>query len=203
MSSRKMDEKTEELRDIFLSMSDEEAVTESQSDDRGSLTDDADSLEAQLREGIEQLREKFGFEAELTDEKRCALIEGFYEEDSDDELAARVDVDPETVFRARMDLHLVRDEEPTLDEATLERLRESPERDPGEIAEKTDRTAETIRRGRAVMETEQRSRRVSHRFRTLFEETVTDVELTDQLAADAQDDGLSGATEGAETEVDF
>lgn len=198
-----MDEKTAELRDIFLSVSEEETVTDSQEDSRGSLTDESDTVETRLREGIEQLREKFGFTEDISDEKRCRLIERFYEGDSDEEIASAIDTDDETVFCARMDLHLVRDEEPTLEEGTVEMVREQPDVSPAELAESTGADADEIRRCRAVLDATERSRRVSHRFRTLFEETMTDVELTGQIVADTQDDGLADATEGAETDVDF
>lgn len=194
-----MDEKTEELRDIFLSVSDEDAVTESQTDDRGSLLADADG---DLAGVVEQLREKFGFECSLSDEQRCKLIEAFYDGDSDAELAARLDLEANTVFEARMELHLLREAEPELDESTVEILRES-ERPVDELAAEVAATADQLRRGRAVLDAQARSRRVSQRFRTAYEEQLTDAELTDHLAADTQKDGLEGATEGAETGVDF
>lgn len=198
-----MDEKTAELRDIFVSVTEEETVTDSQEDNRGSLTDESDTAETRLREGIEQLREKFGFTEDISDEKRCHLIERFYEGDSDEEIASAIDTDAETVFYARMDLHLVRDEEPLLEEGIVEMVREQSDASPAELAESTGADPDEIRRCRAVLDATERSRRVSHRFRTLFEEMMTDVELTGQIVADTQEDGLADATEGAETDVDF
>jgi len=194
-----MDDKTEELRDIFLAVSEEESVTESQSEDRGSLLEQSGG---DLDEVIEQLREKFGFESSLSDPERRQLIEEFYDGAEDSELAATLGVDTETVFEARMELHLLRETEPTIDDDSLELISESG-RSAEELAPELGVEAEQIRRSRAVLETETRSRRVSQRFRIAYEERLTDTNLTDHLAADAHEDGLDGATEDAETNVDF
>lgn len=198
-----MDDKTEELRDIFLSVSEEETVTESQENERGSLADEPESMETRLQETIDRIHEKFGFEVGLSEENRRLLVEGFYGGDSDEELADSLGIDAETAFRARMDLHLVRDAEPELDEAAVETVRDRPDASARELAEAVGATPDEIRRCRAVLETETRSRRVSQRFRTTFEEILTDVELTGGFTTDAHEDGLEEATEGAETEVDL
>ena len=198
-----MDEKTEELRDIFLSVSEEETVTESQEDERGSLADESESVETRLQRTIDRIREKFGFEASLADEDRRLLVEGFYDGDSDAELADALGTETETVFRARMDLHLVRDAEPELDEAAVDMVRDRSDASAGELADAVGATPDEICRCRAVLGAEARSRRVSQRFRTAFEETLTDVELTGGLTAETHEDGLEEATEGAETEVDL
>jgi hypothetical protein len=194
-----MDEKTEELRDIFLSVSEEESVTESQTEGRGSLLDESGG---DLDDVIEQLREKFGFESALSDRERSQLVREFYDGADDDELASELGVDTDTVFEARMELHLLREEQPQLDDAVMELIRDS-DRSAEELATEAGVEAEQIRRGRAVLDTQSRSRRVSQRFRIAYEERLTDTELSDHLAADAQEDGLDGATEGAETGVDF
>lgn len=198
-----MDDKTEELRDIFLSVSEEETVTESQEDERGSLADESEPVETRLQETIDRVREKFGFEASLPDEKRRRIVEGFYDGDSDGELADALGTDTETVFRARMDLHLVRDAEPELDDAAVETVRDRPDAGARELADVVGSTPKEIRRCRGVIGAEARSRRVSQRFRTAFEETLTDVELTGGLTTETHEDGLEEATEGAETEVDL
>jgi hypothetical protein len=198
-----MDDKTEELRDIFLSVSEEETVTESQDDDRGSLAEESGSVERRLAGTIDRIREKFGFETDLSDEQRRLVLEGFYDGASDAELAESLGTDTETVFRARMDLHLVRDAEPELDDAAVRTVRDRPDASAAELAETVGSTADEIRRCRAVLEVQDRSRRVSQRFRTTFEEILTDVELTGGLTADPHEDGLDEATEGAETEVDL
>jgi hypothetical protein len=197
-----MDEKTEELRDIFLSVSDEETVTESQADERGSLTDEGGSVEQRLQEVLDQLREKFGFETDLDVESRCELVQLFYDDRTDEELADELGVDEETAVRARLELHLIREDEPDIGEDVLDRLRED-DADPEAVAAETDLDSTTVERAAAVIEARERSRRVSHRFRTAFEEVLTDADLMDQFAADAHDDGLDDATEGAEVDVEF
>ncbi len=194
-----MEEKTEELRDIFLSVSDEETVTESQQDERGSLTEEG-SVEKRLAEIIETLEEKFGFETNLTSEQRRQLIEQFYDGDSDQKLAAAVGYDEETVFDARMELHLLREDEPELDTEIVEQIQKS---EAEAAADELGLEPELIERTRAILATRDRSRRVSHRFRTAYEEIFTDADLTSQFASEAHADGLEDATEGAETDVEF
>ena len=198
-----MEEKTEELRDIFLSVSDEETVTEPQTESHGSLTDDGESVESRLDDVLDRLREKFGFETDLSDEQRRELIEQFYDDSTDAELAAALDCGAATVFAARMELHLVRDSEPPLDGSDLDAVRERPDTDAGVLAAELGVTEQAVDRTRAVLATRDRSRRVSERFVTAYQEILTDVELTDRFATDTHDDGLDGATEGAETNVDF
>jgi len=207
-----MDDKTEELRDLFLEVADEETVTESQEATRGSLAADGDSVDERLCSVIEQMREKFAFASSLSEEELCRVVRSFYDGSDDDDIADALDVSSEAVFRARMDLHLVRDDDPPLrdgavdaDEETVRAARERLEigEEPSDIADELsldERTAEQID---AVVTTRDRSRRVSHRFRTAFEEILTDADLTVQFAADAHEDGLEEATEDAEVDVDF
>lgn len=203
MNCREMEEKTEKLRDIFLSVSDEETVTESQTESRGSLTDEGESVEHRLREVVDGLREKFGFETPLSDDQRLTLIEQFYEGSSDDQLASELDCEESTVFAARMELHLIRDSEPSLSESDLETVRENPAVDAGDLAERVGVDEQAVRRSRAVLQAEDRSRRTSQRFVTSYQEIMTDRDLRGQFATDTQDDGLVDATDGAETNVEF
>ena len=58
-----MNEKTEELRDIFTDVTDgEDTITESQEDTRGSLERDERSDEERLRSVVQQMRERYAFE---------------------------------------------------------------------------------------------------------------------------------------------
>jgi hypothetical protein len=212
-----MDEKTEQLRDIFLDVADEETVTESQQAGRGSLTTDESSVDERLLSVVEQVGEKFGLTTALDDEAYCRLVRSFYAGQTDEEIAEQLDREPDVVFHARMDLHLLRDEDWPDDEATAT-IRERLAGDDGEtaidrdaaalvdisaLADTLDRDEQTVERAVAVVAASNRSRRVSHRFRTAFEEVLTDADLTVQFAADARDDGLDEATEGAEVDVDF
>ncbi|MFC7058692.1 conditioned medium-induced protein 4 [Halovenus salina] len=201
-----MDEKTEELRDIFLDVSEEEAVTESQEELRGSVADSGKVDRERLTGAIEELEEKFDIETDCSTEQRQTLVERFYEGADDETLAAELSVPTATVFETRMSLHLVRDDDPpavTASEETWELLRERADADPETLAAEFDLTATEIERILAVVQANARSRRVSHRFRTTFEECLTDIELSTQLAADAQRDGLDEATEDAEVDVEF
>lgn len=194
-----MDEKTEELRDIFLDVADDETVTESQQADRGLLAPDGESVENRLLSVIEQLSEKFEMTTDLPMADRRDLVRLFYAGDDDEEIAADLDCSTAEVFRTRMDLHLVRDDDAP--DGLESELRNRLDEDDATIAADSD--AATVRRTRAVIEARNRSRRVSHRFRTAFEEILTDADLSVRHAADAQEDGLEDATEGAETNVDF
>ena len=198
-----MEEKTEKLRDIFLSVSGEETVTESQTESHGSLTEEGASVEHRLSEVIDRLREKFGFETELTDAQRLPLIEQFYDGQSDEQLADELGCSESTVFDARMELHLLRDDEPPLADNDLETVTENPDADPSTLAERLGTDEQAVRRSRAVGQTLDRSRRASQRFITSYQEILTDRDLTSQFATDTQDDGLTDATDGAETNVEF
>lgn len=198
-----MEEKTEKLRDIFLSVSDEETVTASQAESHGSLTDEGASVEHRLGELLEGLREKFGFETELADEQRRTIIEQFYDGRSDEQIADELDCAESTVFDARMELHLIRDSEPSLADNHLEVLRENPAADTATLADRIGTDERTVRQDHAVLQAQDRSRRASQRFVTSYQEILTDRDLTNQFATDTQDDGLTDATDGAETNVEF
>jgi len=200
-----MDNKTEELRDIFLDVADEETVTESQEAERGSLTGDDRPADERLRSVVEEMREKFAFTADLADEEYCELVGLFYDGADDDGMADALSRSADEVFAARLDLHLVRDDDPPGDvEVDLEAIRDRPaDEPPAETAGALGLDVSAVERARAVIETENRSRRVSQRFRTAFEETLTDADLSFQLTEEAHDDGLDDATEGAEVDVDF
>jgi hypothetical protein len=201
-----MDNKTEELRDIFLEVADEETVTESQEAERGSLTGDERPVAQRLQSVVDEMREKFTFTADLSDEEYCDLVGHFYDGVDDAEMAEALSCSADEVFEARLDLHLVREDDPPGDvgESDLEAIRDRPaDESPAEIAAELDLDRTAVGRARAVIDAENRSRRVSQRFRTAFEETLTDADLTVQLTGEAHDDGLDDATEGAEVDVDF
>ncbi|WP_436935575.1 hypothetical protein [Halovenus marina] len=199
-----MEEKTAELRDIFLDVAEDETVTESQEETRGSLIE-GESVETRLESIIERMREEFSFRTGLTDDEYEQLVRQFYEGRSDAEIGADLDRSPETVFWARMDLHLTR--ETALDElavgsATV-RDRHAEGVTAEQLADECELDEGTAERALAIVDTQQRARRVSYRFRTAFEETLTDADMTVQLVSDAHEDGLEEATEDAEVDVEF
>ncbi|QLD88991.1 conditioned medium-induced protein 4 [Natronomonas salina] len=198
-----MDEKTEELRDIFMDVTDEEAVTERQEESRGSLTDERDAGE-RIGAIVAQMRERYDFDTELTDDELVGVVEGFYTGASDSEIADDLDVSRRDVFRARLDLHLVRERD-TDAPFELAEFREllSEETPTKEVAAHFDVSPSTVRRYRRVVAARNEARQVSDRFRSEFEDALVDADLAEQFTSDMKDDGLDEATDGMETNVSF
>ncbi|MFB6163727.1 MAG: conditioned medium-induced protein 4 [Haloarculaceae archaeon] len=198
-----MDEKTEELRDIFLDVTDDGTVTESQEAGRGSLTDadDAD-VAARLADVVERMRERYAFATDLSTDALVALVRGFYDGDDDDAIAAALDVDPETVFAARTDLHLLRDGDADVpfDLAALREARaDDAAPDVDALAAELDAAPETVRRALRVADAQAQARRASHRFQSAFEDAIPDAAISASLTDAAQEDGLREAAEDIET----
>jgi hypothetical protein len=195
-----MEEKTEQLRDIFMEVADEESVTETQAQQRGSLLP-AESVDGRLADVVGRMRERFDFGGALDEEALVTVVERFYDGEADRAIADALDCSPEAVFAARMDLHLIREDEPALDPADI---RDQPD-DAGEtaVAEALDADPDQVSRARQVVAARREAQLVSHRFRTEFEEILTDADVAVQYTADARADGLEEAAEDIETEVDF
>lgn len=200
-----MDEKTEELRDIFLDVADEETVTESQEATRGTLVGDSEDVGERLRGVVSSMREEFTFRTDLSDSALETVVREFYEGATDAEMATSLGVADRTVFWARLDLHLLREEElaTTVDDPDAVQTRYADGATPAEVAEAVGVDESTAERALALADTQDRARRVSYRYRTAFEEILTDADMAVQLTAEAREDGLEDATEGAETDVDF
>ena len=183
-----MDEKTAELRDIFMETTDSDTVTETQSESPGSLTDSED-VSDRLRTLIERMAEQYDFETAL---------------ETEETIAATLDCEPATVRGARLDLHLVRDAERDAP-FEFDRLRRllAEEASLEERADQLDVSVETARWYSEVAAADRRSTRANDRFRDEFAELLTDADLTSRLAADAHEDGLQEATEDMETDVSF
>lgn len=198
-----MDEKTEALRELFVQVTDEDTVTETQAESRGSLTGDRAASD-RLGAVVARMREEFAFGTSLPDEDLVRIVEAFYRGASDTDIASELDVSRRTVVRARLDLHLLRDrdQEPPFALETLERV-DREGRSTDEIAKSLDVSPSTVRRYRRVLEAKNEMRRVSERFRSEFEDALVDAELGDSLTRDVTDDGLEDATEGMETDVSF
>ena len=195
-----MDEKTAELRDIFVEATGEESVTEGQSADRGSLLDDPD--DDRVRAVLERLREETDVRTDLSPAAHERVVRLFFEGLSDAEIAAELDRPAETVVRARLDAHLVRpsDREVEFDRDRLRRLvREGVPAT--ERAAAVDADGATVARQSAVIEAELVSTRHNHRFRDELAELLSDAPLGERLASAAREDGLREATEDIETDV--
>ncbi|WP_436911155.1 conditioned medium-induced protein 4 [Halosimplex marinum] len=199
-----MDEKTEELRDIFMDVSDEETVTETQEEPRGSIADQPDeaTVRERLRGVIEALDDRYDFDSDLETEAYVELVRGFYDDGSDEELARDLGVSTEEVFRARMDLHLFRegDTDAPFDVCELRRRRDEPD---AALAEEFGVEAATLARYRRVVDAQDAARAANHRYRTEFDEILTDAAISGQLTESVAEDGLDEAAEDIETDVSF
>ena len=201
-----MDDKTEELRDIFMDVAEEGTVTEQQTEGHGSLADvDEADVDERLAEVISEMHDRYTFETDLDDAVYTEVVRGFYEGREDELLAEQLDLDTETVFAARMDLHLIAgsDEDAPLDMTALRDAIADDEADAAALAERLDADAETVAHYRQVAAAQNAARRASHRFQSAFEDALADANLSVHLTADVQDDGLEDATEDIETDVSF
>jgi len=196
-----MEEKTEQLRDIFMEVADGESVTETQAEQRGSLVPTG-SVDDRLADAVERTRERFDFRTDLDDSALIELIKRYYDGDDDGEIADALGVSPETVFAARMDLHLVGDDDVALDLSAVRDRLDAEENDAA-VAETLDVDAEEVGRARRALAARREARLVSHRFRTEFEEILTDADIAVRFTAGAREDGLEEAAEDIETDVDF
>ena len=82
-----MNDKTAQLRDIFMDVADEGTVTETQQEGHGSLATDEGSVDDRLRSVIERLRGKFDLRTELDTDTLCRLVRAFYGGADDEEIA--------------------------------------------------------------------------------------------------------------------
>ena len=220
-----MDDKTADLRDLFVETTGEEAVTESQSAARGSLSTDEgdkDAIDERLRDLVGEMADREEFDSDLPESELSRVVRAFFDPDTDDggsdswsteadaALAASLsaDADAEAVFRARMDLHLVAeaDRDAPVPYGRLRRLvrDSSAADDPDAVlaaALPDDVDPETVHRYRRVVAAALAARRVNPRDRDAFADLLTDAEIATRLAADARRDGLEEATEDIETDV--
>ncbi|MDY6818064.1 MAG: helix-turn-helix domain-containing protein [Halobacteriales archaeon] len=200
-----MDEKTEELRDIFLDVADEETVTETQEETHGSLASD-EEIDDRLRSVVETMRERYAFRTSLSTDALVTVVRGFYAGHSDADIARQLptDASAKAVIRARIDLHLLRDRDldAPFDLDTLRQLL-AADRSTAEIAEELGVSESTVRRYRHIVEVQDEIRAVGERFQDEFEAILHDREIADRMTEDIQEDGLEEATEGLETNVSF
>lgn len=187
-----------------MNVTDAATVTERQEEARGSLTGDERDPEAHLRDVVADMREVTSFSTDLDDESLVRVVRGFYEGDSDTDIADALDASRSVVFRARMDLHLVRDRDTDapFDLATLRELR-AEDRPVDDIATELDVSTSTVRRYARVLDARAAARRVSDRYRSAFEEAFTEAELSVNMTNDVKQDGLDDALDGMETDVSF
>ena len=193
-----MDEKTEQLRDIFMDVSGEESVTESQAAGRGSLTDtDESAVEERLGGTVARMRERYGFRTPLDDATLVTVVQGFYAGRGDDELAEELDVDESAVVEARLDLHLLResDDAADFDVAAFRKRVVGDDATDEALAAAFDIDTETAAHHRRVVEAQTAARGVSHRFTSEFEDALADAGLATRHTSAVRETGLDEATE--------
>jgi hypothetical protein len=196
-----MNEKTEELRDIFTDVTDgEETVTEVQEDTRGSLEKDERTDIERLETVVTQMRERYEFGEPFSTEDYVDIAKGFYDDVPDAELAAALGGDEADVFEARMSLHLIADDD--ADEVDLVAIRDREE-DDATLADEYNVSESEISRYRRIAAAQDESRAANDRYRDEFDSILADAALSERMATDVREDGLADATEGMETNVDF
>ncbi|WP_277554390.1 conditioned medium-induced protein 4 [Halobaculum limi] len=198
-----MDEKTAELRDIFLDTTGGETVTERQEEGRGSLAAESNADE-RVAELVGRMRERYDFESDLSASDLQRVVSLFFEEADDDAIADELGIDGDEVFDARMDLHLVResDRDAPFEFAALRSLHVDDVPIPERAAE-LDADEETVAHYSRVVAVDARSTRANDRFRDEFAELLTESDLKEGHTADAREDGLREAAEDIETNVSF
>jgi len=198
-----MDEKTEELRDLFRDVTDEDTVTESQADTHGSLASETD-VEERLRDTVSTMRDRLDFQTDLDTDALATVVRRFYAGDSDPKIGDAVDADAETVRDARHDLHLVRDGDAPVDLDALREAADDPtDPDLATVVDRVDADPAAVERSLGVLHTRAEIQRVNDRYRAEFENALRDRELSERLTATVHEDGLDDATEGQETDVDL
>ncbi|SFR34174.1 MULTISPECIES: hypothetical protein [Halorubrum] len=225
-----MDEKTADLRDLFVEATGAETVTERQDAERGTLVDrDDEATDERLRDLVAAMRERYGFSTPLDDAAYALVARGRFADEGDAAIAAAIrealearemgdgdtEVDAETVRKARLDLHLVRESDrevdvdggggeegadPPFEYADLKRLTAAGN-SIVECAEELEAPPDTVARYAAVARTDIASTRANDRFRDAFRDLLTDADIEGSLASDAREDGLREATEDIETDV--
>lgn len=218
-----MDEKTSELRDIFVETTGSEAVTERQTASPGTLIDrDEAAIDERARELVATMRERYEFATDLDNETYAriargrfespddaAIVEAIVDEQPGDEAGDEIvdsALDPATVRDARFDLHLVRESDREVDDdagftyADLKQLTAAGH-SVVECAEALDADIDTVAGYARVARVDITSTRANDRFRDEFRDLLTDAEIEGSHAADAREDGLKDATEDIETDV--
>jgi len=222
-----MDEKTSDLRDLFVETTGSDTVTERQAESRGTLTDrDEAAVDERVREIVAAMRERYDFSTDLDDATYARIARGRFEEDDDESIAtALVEereesgdgeesgnveeppsvADPATVRDARLDLHLVREADREVDHDAFEyddlKQLTAEGRSIVECADALDADPDAVAKHARVARVDLTSTRANDRFRDELRDLLTDAEIEGNHAETARDDGLEAATEDMETDV--
>jgi len=226
-----MDEKTSDLRDLFVETTGSGTVTERQAESRGTLNDRDDAvIDERVRELVAAMRERYDFSTDLDDATYARIARGRFEKDDDEAVATALDekreadgdderseagagseaapvVDPATVRDARFDLHLVREADREVDDdafdyADLKRLT-AEGRSIVECADALDADPDAVAKYARVARVDLTSTRANDRFRDEFRDLLTDADIEGSHAETARNDGLEEATKDMETDTNL
>jgi len=199
------EKKAEELRDIFVDVTDESTVTEEREEERGTLPGE-DEIDDEITDIVDEMRDEHGFETSLEDDQIVQVVRLYHDDESDAEIARELGDDSldKTVRRARIGLHLFRDSDfdAPFDIDRLEQLLDE-EATNSEIADELGVSSSTVRSYRRAVEARKRSEEVDNEYAERFEAVLEDREISERFTPDAKRDGLEGATEDAEVDVDL
>lgn len=137
-----MDEKTEELRDIFMSVSDDETLVEEQKEKAITATQ---SAEERMEDVIGTLQSEH--DVELREEMTTVIeiVKEYFQDRSDEEIADELDTPEDAVAHDRITLHLFHESDPPLGlENTHERARERVGKTDGEYRHRLQRLVDEL-----------------------------------------------------------
>jgi len=198
-------DKAEELRDLFVDVTDESTVTEERNEERGTLPDEGE-IDDEIRNVVDEMRDEYGFETSLDDDQLVSVVRFYHDGASDAEIARELGDDSldKTVKRARVGLHLFRDSDFDAPFG-IDRLRELVDEDATntEAADELGVSASTVRSYRDAVEARRDSDEADGEYADRFEAVLEDREIAETFTSDAKRDGLEGATEDAEVDVDL
>ena len=192
-------EKAEQLRDLFVD------VTDERNEERGTLPD-KEEIDDEIRGVIEDMRDEYGFETSLEDDELVTVVRLYHDGASDAQIARELGDDSldKTVRRARIGLHLFRDSD--FDAPfEIDRLRELLDQDAtnADAADELGVSASTVRSYRDAVEARREAEAAENEYADRFEAILEDREIAETFTSDAKRDGLEGATEDAEVDVDL
>ncbi len=178
-----MDERTQRLRELFLSMAPEATFTERQTERRGTVWADRD-VDAAIEALVAEMRTRYGFRTKLSDAQLVTVVRGFYAGRTDRDIARDLGEGSlgGVVARARVNLHLFRaaDLTATFDLARLERLVDDGV-STADAAAELDVSDDTVARYRRVLDARREARRINHRYQTEFENLLSTSRLDEEI----------------------
>ena len=191
-----MTDRIDDLRELFARLDGPAQFTEPQQQPRGTVRADV-AVDRDVRALVSGLRERSGFRTSLSDDDLVGVVRGFFAGRSDRDAAAELDTSPETVFRARMNLHLFRPEDVPVElDPVIRRLRTGESA--ADVAAALGVSRRAVDRVARVLAARVAARRVNYRytaeFADLLDGDAASVELDRQIwddrraLVDAHDD---------------